>query len=163
MRGLLLALAVVFAAWTLLFSICWMISVRPAVGVELGFNAPTFLRAERALLVASVTRRSPAEQMGLRPDDRIVAIDGEGLENEDSQPNAWLRHRPGDRISLTVRHGANSPPVELTARFRRVSTNGTVEHLAVTAPVIGLFDQWDCRALTGEQTDDLTLVVARGV
>lgn len=56
-RALLMGLA--FAAWTLLYATCWIVATRPALGVELGFEAPALLPADHALLVTAVSKDSP--------------------------------------------------------------------------------------------------------
>ena len=125
-RLLLLALAIVFAAWTVLYATAWMIAVRPAVSVELGFDAPTFFQAEHALVVENVRAGSPAEKAGMRPGDRIVAIDGEPLRNANSQVEAWGRHRVGDTVRLTIVRPGHAAPLQLVGVFRQASSSGLV-------------------------------------
>jgi sigma-B regulation protein RsbU (phosphoserine phosphatase) len=118
-RGLRVAAAVAFAAWTLLFSICWMAAARASLTVELGFDAPTFLQAEHALLIANVKTDSPAEKAGMRLGDHLVAIDGEPLANADSQSIAWSRHQPGESVRLTIARPGQPSPIVLIGIFRR--------------------------------------------
>jgi sigma-B regulation protein RsbU (phosphoserine phosphatase) len=86
--------------------------------VELGFD-DRYLPAEREDLVRTVYKNSPAERAGMQPGDRIVAIDGEPLRDQNSQSRAWMRHRPGDQVRLTVRRPGAGDPVLLTGTFRR--------------------------------------------
>jgi phosphoserine phosphatase RsbU/P len=113
LRPVLFALAVVFAAATILYSALWMLAVSWAPGVELGFdNTPS-------MLVTDVHKNSPAEKAGLLPGDRILAIDVTRLESASSLYKLYKPHKPGDTVQLTVeRHGQTSPVV-LTAVFRR--------------------------------------------
>jgi membrane-associated protease RseP (regulator of RpoE activity) len=50
---------------------------------------------------------SPAEQAGLRPGDRIVAVDGHHFKTWNDL-TAFLRDRPGEKVALTIRRGART-------------------------------------------------------
>ena len=67
-----LALAILFAAATLLYGALWMAAVRVTPNVELGYQS-SYLAAEQAQLVTSVQPDSPAERCGLRPGDDLAA------------------------------------------------------------------------------------------
>ncbi len=123
-RHLPLPLAIAFAAWTLLYAVCWMIAVRPGVSVELGFDAGRFIETEHSLVVATVRPNSPAEKMGMRAGDRIAAIDGQPLADANSQTAAWARHRPGDRVRLTILRPGQAVPLSLAGVFRPASSGG---------------------------------------
>jgi predicted metalloprotease with PDZ domain len=79
-RPLLLALAILFAAATTAYSIIWILGTR-RVRVRLGIETGNFWTAAHALAIRSVESGSPAEQAGVRPGDRIVAVNGERLDN----------------------------------------------------------------------------------
>jgi membrane-associated protease RseP (regulator of RpoE activity) len=50
---------------------------------------------------------SPAQQAGLRPGDRIVAVDGHHFANWDDL-TAYLRARPGERVTLTIQRNGRT-------------------------------------------------------
>jgi phosphoserine phosphatase RsbU/P len=116
-KPLLAALAILFAAATILYSGLWMYSTRSGISVELGFD-DQYLRAERCDHVTSVVPGSPAEAAGLRPGDCISAIYGRPLENAFSVPDVWDRHRAGDSVELTIRRPGVPAPVVLHGTFR---------------------------------------------
>jgi len=112
-RPVLYALAVVFAAATILYTTLWMFAKRWTPEVELGFdNAPS-------LLVLRVYPDSPAEKAGLLRGDRILAIDEIPLGSTNSLYGLYKAHKPGDTVHLTIARPAQSSPVVLTAVFRR--------------------------------------------
>lgn len=111
-----LPLALAYAVATLLYTAVWMIAVYGTV-VELGFES-SFLPAARALLMTRVAAGSPAERAGLRPGDRIIAIEGKPVTSETTLPEEWSRHRPGDRVRLTIARSGQPAPLALTGVFR---------------------------------------------
>src|ERR1022692_788475 len=100
---------VAFSASLLAYTGLWFVVASPEPKVELSFDN-TYLPSEHAQLIDAVHKNSPAEKAGLRPADRIVAIDGQPIADESFMRNIWLRHQPGDQIRLTiVRPSASSP------------------------------------------------------
>ncbi|WP_322797582.1 S1C family serine protease [Thermoflexus sp.] len=57
---------------------------------------------------------SPAEKAGLRPGDRITAIDGEPVDAAHPLPDAIRRRRPGDTVRLTVVRDGEERAVSVT-------------------------------------------------
>lgn len=115
----LFALAVAFAAATILYTVLWIFSNRWLSNVDLGF------RSSPALVVTTVEPNSPAEQAGLRPGDRILALDAVRLQGAKSLYGLFRAHKPGDRIQLTIARPGQASPVILTAEFRvRPSPSG---------------------------------------
>ena len=111
--AVLFALALVFAAATILYTTLWMFGKLWAPDVDLGFdNSPS-------LVVTDVQKDSPAENAGLRLGDRIIAIDGIRLEGATSLYGLYKRHKPGDTVHLTIARPPQTSPVVLTAVFRR--------------------------------------------
>jgi len=117
-RPLLLTLAILFAAATTAYSIIWIVGAR-RVRVRLGIETGNFWTAAHALAIRSVESGSPAEQAGVRPGDRIVAVNGERLDNPSpfygcALYEAMVTARNGGTIQLTVER--SSAPGELTLR-----------------------------------------------
>ncbi len=73
-------LAILFAALATTYSVLWVMHVRHP-RPQPGFTSYEYSAADRSMRVGAVFPDSPAEQAGLRPGDRIVAIDGQKLEN----------------------------------------------------------------------------------
>ena len=119
-RPVLAGLAVALAASLLVYTVAWMFALRPdpAPLVELGFQYD-YQSAERAELVRSVQKQSPAEKAGLLPGDRVLAIEGIRLTDEAFETRVWMQHRPGDTIHLTIQRPGIDAPIFLTGVFRR--------------------------------------------
>ena len=78
LRALLMILAMVFAATTLTYTALWLFASHRADGpsaVELGFDIE-YLADGHGARINSVVRSGPAERAGIRPGDRVVALDG---------------------------------------------------------------------------------------
>ena len=118
-----LILALALGAAVVLFTSLWIVASLDSASapVELGFDG-TYRSSDRSLTISAVAPRSPAEQAGLRPGDRIVALDGKPLLSETTQSDMWRRHQPGDRVSLTVVGRGAGEPVVIRARFRASAT-----------------------------------------
>ena len=67
--------------------------------------------------VAEVAPDSPAAEAGLRPDDRIVAIDGVAVEDFEAV-RGIVAERGGDTVMLLVERGGTRTPVEVTIAER---------------------------------------------
>jgi len=116
LRAGLVALAIVFAAATVLYSALWMIAAHWTPVVELGFdNTPS-------LVVTYVYRDSPAEAAGLRPGDQLLAIDNVPVKDEFTLYREYRKHQPSDVIGLAVRRPGRAEPDTLSAAFRRRSS-----------------------------------------
>ena len=124
-RPLLLALAFVFAALTVLYSALWMYYIRLQTRVELGIESEYSL-ATKSLLTIRVQPGSPAEKSGLKAGDKIVAIDGQSIEQggELLRAKIWIAHKPGDAVSLLVQRPGQAQPLHLTAVFRANANAG---------------------------------------
>lgn len=55
-----------------------------------------------AVVVGGVLPGTGAADAGLRPGDRIVAVDGRALQGEDDLTRILVRHRLGDRVTLSL-------------------------------------------------------------
>lgn len=71
-------------------------------------------RFDRELVVVEVFERSPAEAGGLRPGDKLVAVDGESVEGQTSaEASSKVRGTPGTPVELMIRRGESPEPVRL--------------------------------------------------
>lgn len=109
LRPVLFALAVVFAAATILYTTLWMLAKRPAPEVDLGFDHSPFL------VVTHVQQASPAEKAGLRPGDRILAVNGTRLKGANS---LFLQRK---RCCTTTPHNVTTDPTDLLANQAHAS------------------------------------------
>ncbi len=79
-RPLLLALAVLFAAATILYSAIWVyyagLERTPDLGIHFGTGEPP----PYSLHIGEVEEGSAAERAGLRPEDRIIDVNGRLLQ-----------------------------------------------------------------------------------
>ncbi len=76
-------------------------AARPWIGVEL---TPT----PAGLEVSAVRPNSPAARAGIRVGDRLTALGGRPVSSGEALAAAIGRHRPGDRIELTVARDGRS-------------------------------------------------------
>jgi len=134
---MLVVLAAFFAAPLVLYAVLWMYGVRhSSPGVELGFNYTHddgYDMAMHSLPVLDVVPASPAERAGLRPGDRIVAVNGQPLVTSAPYDEAWDLGRPGDAVELTVQRPAESKPLVLHGVFRANQRGTAPEGLARTS------------------------------
>lgn len=118
-RPALAVLALIFAAATLLYSTLWMAAVRWALPpVQLGYDND-YLVAEHAQVVREVYKNGPAERAGMRAGDRIVAVNGQRLQNLGIADNVWRQAKPGDTVQLTIERPGQATAVVLIGVFRK--------------------------------------------
>ncbi len=135
-RLLLLALATVFAALTVFYSVAWMYYVRrpsPMPPVEIGFDE---WYSSDGIGIHNVHANSPAERSGLKVNDRIVAINGTTADSapawNDVMSRTWRSSHPGDTVTLTLQRPGQSQPVVITPRFRARLGEGDTKTMART-------------------------------
>jgi len=133
-RPLLRALAILFAAVTILYGSLWMFYIRQRNSpVELGFNKThndTYDEKAHALAVRDVVPDSPAERAGLRPGDSIIGVNGQMLKTSAPFDEAWARGQPGDPVELTVQRPGEPNPLVLRGIFRTSTDVQAPEGLA---------------------------------
>ncbi len=117
-RPLLMGLAISFAAATTLYSAIWMHYIRwkpkAQIGIETRYSMLT-----RALNITHVPEGSAAEQAGLRPEDRIVAINGRRLDTVNPYFDAVYQGQPGDVVEVTVERPGTAAPIVLQTVLQR--------------------------------------------
>jgi sigma-B regulation protein RsbU (phosphoserine phosphatase) len=119
-RTVTFALAVLFTSVTLLYGVIWMYSIhwRPAasIGVEFG---------NRSLEIVSVEPQGPAHVAGVKPFDRLVAIDGRPVVTRLEACDALRDLIPGTPVRLTVRLAGLDVPRSFEVLPAAPRTNGS--------------------------------------
>ncbi len=129
-RSLLLALAILFAAATVIYSVAWMYYVRANITVEVGMDTNP---VQQGVEVKDVWRDTPAERAGLHVGDVITAINGQrvaGQEGIDAINLLWYNSHPGEAVQLTVQRPGAATPLVITPTFRRLKGAGDTASLA---------------------------------
>jgi len=124
-RPILLALAVIFALATALYSVTWMYYQRVVLPVEVGMDTDP---SPRGMIVKRVWKGSPAEKAGMRTHDVITGINGRSTVAPAAcgqvLDQVWMASRPGDAVNLTIQRSGESGPLSLTATFRAAEGMG---------------------------------------
>ena len=144
-RPLLLVLATVFAALTIFYSATWMYCIRrpsPLPQVEVGFDESY---SPDGIEIQNVHRNSPAEQAGLKANDRIIAINGRTADSptawNDLMSRTWRSSQPGEAVTLTLQRPGQTQPLVITPRFRArqgAGDNGTIVR-AIALEILRLY------------------------
>jgi serine protease Do len=79
-----------------------------------GLAVPT----EKGALVSTVTKGAPAERGGLKPDDVVVAVDGQPIDSSAALTKKVALKQPGTRTALTVFRGGKREEVTVTLGTR---------------------------------------------
>lgn len=122
-----LVAAIVFCVTTFVYSIAWMYYVRLQPLVELGFDTKA---VAAAVEIIKIVPGSPAEEAGLKPGDRMLAVNGRPVERGAAITEIWLKSRPGDPVVLTIQRNGVPQPFPVSATFRHVESARTQEGLA---------------------------------
>jgi hypothetical protein len=94
LHTLLLTAALIFAAATVVYSCVWMYYVRLHPHVELGMDTTLFSSTEVSE-ITKVEKGSPADEAGLRTNDRIIGVNGKKLDAyATGLSSAWSKGRP---------------------------------------------------------------------
>jgi S1-C subfamily serine protease len=92
---------------------------QPYIGISFVQLNPTLASAnglpvENGIYINEISPGSPAEAVGLQPDDIITAVDGQEISAEQSLSDVLLDQAPGDVVTLTVLRGGQQISVDLT-------------------------------------------------
>ena len=124
-RPVLLALAIIFAAATIVYSATWMYYQRVMLPVEVGMDTDP---SPGGMIVKRVWKNSPAEKAGMRTHDVITGINGRSTVAPAAcgqvLDQVWMASRPGDTVNLTIQRPGESTPLPLTAVFRAAEGMG---------------------------------------
>jgi uncharacterized membrane protein YdcZ (DUF606 family) len=94
-----------------------MYAVRqPAAQVELGMDG-RYDAADHWIVIRTVNAGGPGDLAGVRAGDRVIAVDGLGLESMRPFDEIWYRSRPGDAVELTVERPGQPERLILHANF----------------------------------------------
>lgn len=96
------------------------------------------LAVDRGALVSEVQPKSPAEIAGIEIGDVIVAIDGNPIETATELRNAVGLTRLGERVTLTIRRGAEEKTVVADVLMPRAATAPQAPPSPRPAPVAAL-------------------------
>ncbi len=116
-----------FCVATFVYSVAWMYFVRLQPEVELGFDNRV---VANDVEITKILPDSPAEKAGLKPGDRMLAVDGRPVARGAAITETWLRSRPGDQVVLTIQRNGVSQPFLVRATFRRAAGARSRESLA---------------------------------
>lgn len=79
---------------------------------------------EGTIVVVSPIKGSPAEKAGLRPNDKILAVDKESLQGMSSNEAVLLiRGKKGTKVTLTIERHENEEPIEVTITRDEIPIN----------------------------------------
>lgn len=92
--------------------------IEPAVGRD----------PERGAVVGALVDGAPADQAGLRPGDRIVAVNGQQVENFNDLRGRIADTRPGSAINLAVERAGKK--LDLKATVGKLPDEGELERMA---------------------------------
>ena len=98
---------------------CTIAELDASIAKEKGITA-----TKSGLIVASVTDRSTAKELGLQADDVIVAINGTEVANRAQLVEQLNKFRPGDSISIT--YVRDNQRVTKTATLRNMQGNTSI-------------------------------------
>jgi S1-C subfamily serine protease len=93
--------------------------IHPYLGITYGFLTPSIAAqygypVSYGDVVTAVASGSPAEKAGLQPQDIILEIDGQTVDQESTLSVIVHQHKPGDTLALTVMRGSQKITVQVT-------------------------------------------------
>jgi len=143
LRPLLLALALLFAGATVVYSVAWMYYIRQSnLPVEVGMDTQP---SAPGMLVTKVWKNAPAESAGMRANDVITGINGRTVVAPANCGqvlfNVWHKSRPGEAVTLNIHRPGEAQPLVITPVFRAAQGSGDIQSLArrSAVQVLGLY------------------------
>lgn len=91
-------------------------------------------------LIGVVDPGSPAEKAGLQVNDLITAVNGAPVDANHALADLIRAHKPGDKVTLSVRRAGSTRSVDVTLGSRKLDTGQEVASLGITYsawPVVG--------------------------
>lgn len=112
-RSLLLGVAILYGAATVLYSGCWVFYIRAQQHGQAGFN---FERTEsrQQTLVTEVAPAGPAQRAGFQVGDNILEVNYRPLVTLNPFYDAVSRGQPGDRVAFAVSRPGVPSPIAMT-------------------------------------------------
>jgi S1-C subfamily serine protease len=111
----------------------------PYAGIQYTVAPPRFGRGPHGsamipagVLVADVAQDGPASKAGIHERDIITKIQGVAVTNPKEIFDAVTAHKPGDTLSVTVRHIDNDKDVEVTVTLGASPNDATKAYMGVT-------------------------------
>jgi S1-C subfamily serine protease len=84
------------------------------------------------VLIADVVTDGPASKAGIKPWDVITKIQGAAVTDPTEVVDAVAAHKPGDTLSVTVRHAAEDKDVDVTVTLGANPNDATKAYMGVT-------------------------------
>ena len=70
------------------------------------------------IVVVKTAEDGPAEKAGIKPDDVIVKVNDLKAENVEETAKEIVKHKPGEKIKVTVKRGDKEMVIEVTVGKR---------------------------------------------
>src|SRR5260370_33416104 len=124
---------------TIVYSFAWMYYIRFRTPVELGLRLQ-LVSSENSVEIVAVEAGSAAEQAGLRPRDRSIAVNVENLTAASCTVlfRAAVAGKPGETIGLTIQRPGQVEPFPAQAVFR-AAPNSVTRPKAVAFQILGSY------------------------
>jgi carboxyl-terminal processing protease len=114
------------------------------IGIETDESDPTMVK------VIAPIDDTPAQRAGLRPGDRIVAIDGRAVDNTEPESDSRrLRGKPGTKVRVTLLRDGEAAPLEI--EIQRETIRVTSVRSRMLEPGLGYVRLSTFQADTGEE------------
>lgn len=113
-RFVLLLLAILYAAATMVYSASWSYYIRAKRPAQLGIDLQRS-ESKQQTVVTQVVPDSPAQRAGFNIGDDILAINHHRLVTMNPFYDSISRGRPGDMVIFVVRRPGMSAPITLNA------------------------------------------------
>jgi sigma-B regulation protein RsbU (phosphoserine phosphatase) len=128
------AAAVLFSVATILYSALWMYYVRRTPKAGLGLT-PRALQGQPGLLISETSPGGPAEAAGLKPGDKILAVDGAPLLTIAPYLHVVLDGHPGQSVLLKVVRVDAAAPRQVRVVLGPVASTPLVAKLLESYPI----------------------------